>query len=299
MVSMIFGMILKITVGTASVTGTFRPVNFFDIIFGRANGSGGDEAASAAYQSVLTDLTWTGASSSKFLSALYTASPTMLSIRFIVDGFHNDSHLGRVAGTIGPYLAREPMTFTNARFLRPTGNTSQFSPFNFAPAKTDTKRGVITFDLGNAVPTNWPAAHTAPFPVANPLVKLQAALIPASGAPISFGDFDTSEAAYEKTAFVQELPIPNNTANPLASTPTGVLSVETSGRLHQRRSVRLPHESRRHRHGPPLDQRLRKPSLRRTNHHSRRIQRPASAASEHSCRHAHHRHQLSAERHHR
>lgn len=229
MVSMIFGMILKITVGKASVTGTFRPVNFFDIIFGRANGSGGDEAASAAYQSVLTDLKWSGASQSPFLNALYKASPTMLSIRFVVDGFHNNTHIGRVAGTIGPYMAGEPMTFTNGRFLRPTGNNSQFSPFNFAPAKTDVKRGVITFDLGNAVPTDWPAAHTAPFPVANPLVKLQAALIPASGPPIPFGNFDTSEAAYEKNAFVQEFPIPQNTANPLASTPTGVVSVESGG----------------------------------------------------------------------
>jgi len=231
MVSMIFGMILKITVGKASVTGTFRPVNFFDIVFGRADGTGGDEGASAAYQSVLTDLQWNQASQSTFLSKLYAASPTMLSIRFNVDGFHNDSHLGRVAGTIGPYLTGEPLTFTNARFLRPTGNNSQFSPFNFAPAKTDTKRGVITFDLGNAVPTDWPSPHTAPFPVANPLVKLQPALIPASGAPIPFGNFDTSEAAYEKNAFVQEFPIPQNTANPLASTPTGILSVETGGNV--------------------------------------------------------------------
>jgi len=233
MVSMIFGMILKITVGKASVTGTFRPVNFFDIVFGRSSGTGGDEGASAAYQSVLTDLKWSGASQSQFLSALYAASPTMLSIRFVVDGFHNDTHIGRVAGTIGPYLAGEPMTFANARFLRPTGNTSQFKPFNFAPAKTDTKRGVITFDLGNAVPTDWPPAKPpakkAPFPVANPLVKLQPALIPASGPPIPFGNFDTSEAAYEKNAFVQEFPIPKNTANPLASTPTGIVSVESGG----------------------------------------------------------------------
>ncbi|MEA2338166.1 MAG: hypothetical protein QOE82_2173 [Thermoanaerobaculia bacterium] len=234
MVSMVFGMILEITVGTASVTGTFRPVNFFDIIFGRANGAGGDEAASAAYQSVLTDLQWSNASQSTFLSALYAASPKMLSIRFIVDGFHNVSHHGRVAGTIGPYFDGEPMTFANARFLRPTGLPSQFGPFNYAPAKTDLTRGVITFDLGNAVPTSWPPNPTPPpnqstaYPVAAGF-PLQVALIDANGNPTTFGDFDTSETAYESNAFVQEFQIPPNASNPLASTPTGIVSPETPG----------------------------------------------------------------------
>ncbi len=235
MVSMVFGMILQITLGSASVTGTFRPVNFFDIIFGHANGAQGDEAASAAYQSVLTDLQWSGQPASPFLTALYAASPTMLSIRFIVDGFHNDSHLGRVTGTIGPYLDGEPMTFANGRFLRPTGNQSNFGPFNYAPAKTDVKRGVITFDLGNALPANWPPnptpppSQSTPFPVAFGF-PLQAALVPASGNPIPFGSFDTSETAYEQNAFVQEFPIPQGAGNPLASTPTGIVSTqETNG----------------------------------------------------------------------
>lgn len=234
MVSMVIGMSLTITVGSGSVTGAFRPVNFFDIIFGRANGTGGDEGASAAYQSVLTDLQWNNAAQSPFLSALFAASPKMLSIRFNVDGFHNDTHLGRVAGTIGPYFAGEPMTFANNRFLRPTGNPSQFGPFNYAPAKTDTTRGVITFDLGNAVPTTWapnptpPPAQTTPYPVAAGF-PLQVALVPPSGPAIPFGDFDTSEAAYEKNAFVQEFSIPKNADNPLPSTPTGIVSPETGG----------------------------------------------------------------------
>ena len=233
MVSMIFGMILKITVGAGSVTGTFQPVNFFDL-FGRANGTGGDEGASAAYQSVLTNLQWSGPAQSPFLGALFAASPDMLSIRFNVDGFHNGTKLGRVAGTIGPYLNGEPTTFVNGRFLRLTGNQSQFGPFNYAPAKTDVARGVITFDLGNALPTNWPPnptpppAQTTPYPVAAGF-PLQVALVPQSGPPIPFGDFDTSEAAYEQNAFVQEFPIPQNAANPLASTPTGILSPETPG----------------------------------------------------------------------
>src|SRR5207244_4176233 len=92
------------------------------------------------------------------------ASPTMLSIRMNVDGFHDGTTggalftSGRVAGTIGPQFADEPTSFANARFLRPAaGVQSSFGSFNYAQAKTDAKRGKLIVDLGNAVPTTWPS----------------------------------------------------------------------------------------------------------------------------------------------
>jgi hypothetical protein len=225
-VSQIIGMKLTVTVGAGSVTGTFQPTNFTDI-YSRANtqvtGVGG---YSAIYQSMLTDLQWS-AKGSPFLMALKAVSPTQLSIKFNVDAYHDhgwvggDFTRGRVAGTIGPQLPGEPATFVNARLLRPTTFSSQFGSFNYAPAKTDLQRNKIVFDLGNAVPTFWPSSQS--WPVAQP-VPLLAALIPAKGDPIPIGWLDTSEAAYETTAFVQELDLPPGAAQLIATTPTGILS---------------------------------------------------------------------------
>jgi hypothetical protein len=225
-VSQIIGMKLAVTVGGGSVTGTFQPTNFTDMFIRPNTPVIGDGRFSAIYQSVLTDLQW-NAKNSPFLMALKAVSPTQLSIKFTVDAYHDHAWVagdfthGRVAGTIGPQFPGEPTTFVNARLLRPTSAKSQFGSFNYAPAKTDLQRKTITFDLGNAVPTYWP--NTQSWPVSQPM-PLQAALIPAKGDPIPFGWIDTSEAAYEKNVFVQEIALPDDVAALIATTPTGILS---------------------------------------------------------------------------
>lgn len=234
-VSQIIGMQLTVTVGGGSVSGTFVPVNFFDMFF-RANGVGADAVFGAAYQSVLTDLQWSG--SSPFLDLLQAFSPTMLSIRFNVDGFQDDSTnpdftRGRVAGTIGPQFAGDPTSFTNARFLRPLGpqflNPTGFGNYNYAQMKFDATRNKVVVDLGNALPTNWSGNN--PVAVDFPSPGIQLATVTFDGQAWSagtiVGNFDSSEAAYESNAFVQEFDTPDGVA--IGSTPIGVLSPVTGG----------------------------------------------------------------------
>lgn len=237
-VSQIIGMKLTVTVGGGSVTGTFVPVNFFDM-FVRINGKSsqaalsGDGRFSAAYQSVLTHLQW-NEGKSPFLIALKAASPAMLSIRMNVDGYHDGTTgdpftIGRVAGTIGPQSANEPTSFTNARYLRPTASQgappSQFGSFNFAQAKSDPARGTLTVDLGNAVPTTW---KTGPFPAAVRFPKpgLQVATLTPQGAVDKIiGTFDASQSAYQANAFVQELTV----SEPVGANAIGIVSPEQGG----------------------------------------------------------------------
>lgn len=243
-VSQIFGMQITVTVGAGSVSGTFVPVNFVDL-FGRVVGGGGDSAASAAYQSVLANLTW-NESGSPFLIALKKASPDMLSIRFNVDGFNDGSaglpgpiHQGRVAGTIGPYYSGEPTSFTNARFLRPTGNKLTLgqgkkilpvAPFNFAPAKTNHGRGTLTVDLGNALPTTWssgPAPVSMPF---NPQLQVATVVKGPKGWTVDtiIGSVDSAEATYENTAFVFDFALPPALLKPGSKWVTGVCAPRTN-----------------------------------------------------------------------
>ncbi|HKS23942.1 MAG TPA: hypothetical protein VJZ76_14155 [Thermoanaerobaculia bacterium] len=234
MVSQIIGMKLTVTVGDGSVVGTFVPVNFFDIYFNRLTGSNqivnGDGAAGAAYQSVLTDLQWNEGSSA-FLHSLKTVSPTMLSIRFIVDGYNMFAgtptfNVGRVAGTIGPQYHDEPTSFTNARFLRPTSDAAQ-NGWNYIPAKTDLKRRKLIVDLGNA--TAWTWNDSDPAPKSNqPSVQVGTISFNGntpSGIIATFAQtVDTSDAAYQSNAFVQELDIPASIFPTIGSTPLGIIS---------------------------------------------------------------------------
>ena len=231
LVSEIIGMKLTIAVGGGSVTGTFLTNNFVDINFARTSGNnpncprGSDGAAGAAYQSVLTDLQWNVATSN-FLKALKSASPKMLSIRMNVDGHHGNFGdplftTGRVAGTIGPYVAGEPLTFTNARFLRPT-TAAYGAGWNAVPAKYDEKRRKLVVDLGNATPWIWSKGEDEPAKSA--VSSVQVATIAFTAPNMNILDtlpasVDTSAKAYQANAFVQELDVPKKidvSATPLA-----------------------------------------------------------------------------------
>lgn len=246
LVSQIIGMQLTITVGAGSVSGTFFATNFADINFGRASGTNinanGDGTAGAAYQSVLQNLTW-NAAGSPFLVALQKASPDMLSIRMNVDAHHGNFGdplfpTGRVAGTIGPYLAGEPFTFTNARFLRPTGwfvpgaqappqPSSYAAGWNAVPAKLDTQRKKLVVDLGNATPWVWNIDDEGPV---SAVQSVEIATVsfngttPANVIATLPTSVDTSDAAYQANAFVQELDVPDDLLSAVASTALGVVS---------------------------------------------------------------------------
>jgi len=225
-VSQIIGLVVQITHGGATITGKMTPVNFFDMFVRTNPVVRGDGKFSAWYQSVLTDVQWKGSWDSPFVAALKKASPKTLSIHFVVDGYYDDAYLkghfttGRVVGTIGPYSADEPTNFISARLLRPTGAKNKWGSFNFAPAKTDLARKKIVFDFGNAVPSTWPKSEL--FPVFE-VKGLSAAILPQAGKPIILGPIDTSNAAYAKTAFVQEFDLDATALAAIPTSPTAII----------------------------------------------------------------------------
>jgi hypothetical protein len=164
LVSEIYGLQVRIadSKGNTLLRSRFEVAAFIDI-WNRSTQSNGDTGASAAYQSVLTDLEWADVSASPFLTALRTAAVDgLLSIKFNTDGLSmtfnsSDFMRGRIVGTIGPATAAEPKhlvlgrqfmaEMTQEGFPVPNGKINPF------PARLDEEAGVIFLDLGNALST--------------------------------------------------------------------------------------------------------------------------------------------------
>jgi hypothetical protein len=168
MVSEIWGLQVKVAVSdTAYFMGTFRIAPFNDLWMRVLNGSP-DSVFSAYYQSVLDNVTWGATAGSGFFQELQNTSPGALSIKFVVDGFQDDSSQadftqGRVVGTIGPAWADEPPNFVLGRFLRPTNFNAQNSvvgtPLYFAPCRVDTEHSKVYFDFATVYLPPHPPAH--------------------------------------------------------------------------------------------------------------------------------------------
>ena len=220
MVSQIFGLQVKVSISdTEYFMGDFRVVNFNDIFVRVINGRP-DSMFSAYFQSVLDNVQWSQ-TQSPFMQKLQSVSPNTLSIKFVVDGYNDDStspqfNQGRIVGTIGPAFEGEPPNFVIGRALRPAG---QNSPLSFGYAKVDKQRQKVIVDLGNSIPTTSPMG-----PPPN-LGVLQPAIIPTSGSPSILGEYDYSQPAYETNAGVQEFPATPYQISLLASTPLGIIQV--------------------------------------------------------------------------
>lgn len=170
LVSQIWGLQVRFAdaSGNTLMSGSYKPAAFMDIWTRATGGGGGDVAAGAMYQSVLTDLSWGDVSGSAFLSALKAASAASgrLSIKFNVDGFNlnyksPDFMCGRLAGTIGPAEPDEPNHLVLGRqFMAENSNQPGFfipaNGINFFVAKVDTAASCILLDLGNALSTVTP-----------------------------------------------------------------------------------------------------------------------------------------------
>lgn len=171
MVSQIWGLQVRIAdaSGATLMSGAYQPAAFMDI-WQRATGRGpgGDNAAGAMYQSVLTGLVWGDVSASPFLLALQAASADSgrLSIKFNVDGINlnfksPDFMCGRLVGTIGPAAPGEPAHLVLGRqFMTQNANPNGFpvptNGINFFAGKVDAGAGCIFLDLGNALSTVAP-----------------------------------------------------------------------------------------------------------------------------------------------
>ena len=232
MVSQIWGLQIEVAISeTEYFVGNFRVAPFNDI-FVRVVGGQPDSMFSAYYQSVLDLVTWGPQINSPFLKALNQTSPGALSIKFIVDGYDDDSssptfNQGRIVGTVGPALADEPPNFVLGRYLRPAGYNPQ-NPFTgtplwFGPARVDENRGRVLVDLGNSIPTMSPGGP----PLSN-LGTLQVAIM-TSPTPTTLGTYDYSQAAYQATAGVQEFGVTTDQLKTLNDTPLGVIQTGTEG----------------------------------------------------------------------
>lgn len=165
--SEIWGMEIRLTDGAHDFfKGPFQVAAFSDMWMGRARGRGGkaDTALSTFFQSVVgPELHWGDTNHSKFLAQLRRAARKgMLSIKFNLDGYNMNPEsptytLGRVVGTIGPWLPDEPKHFVLGRQLLPELNGhNPAGQLNFMQAVVDRSTKRVIADFGNALPTTRP-----------------------------------------------------------------------------------------------------------------------------------------------
>ncbi|HUX86089.1 MAG TPA: hypothetical protein VMW65_03725 [Chloroflexota bacterium] len=224
LVSQIWGLEVRIcdSNGHTLVRGQFEPAPFMDI-WGRTSSNGGDMGASSLYQSVLTGLEWGDLGQSVFLQQLQSATRAgLLSIKFNVDGYCMDFRspdftLGRIVGTIGPFLPGEPRHLLRGRQFMPTNANTDggfFEPsgkINFCTAVVNLNTRKIYLDLGNALPTSVPGGP--PTDIGTLSLVCQVAATDSSGSVenLPLGDLlasvYTAPAWYPATAGIVEFPI--------------------------------------------------------------------------------------------
>lgn len=223
MVSMIFGLIVRLTDGTHDlVSGPYEPAAFFDL-WGRAiqDVKPRQQAAGATYQSVIRPVTWGEAIASQFLHELRAAAGAggdMLSIKFNVDGYDRifDSPTftyGRMVGSIGPARADEPHHLVIGRHL---GAASPANT-NYMPCVVDRDARRITADFGNSIPTKGLAGPPAD------IGPMDLGYIDSAGKFASIGSVPYGDAGwYESTAGVQSFPLDDTAFAALPSQPVAV-----------------------------------------------------------------------------
>jgi hypothetical protein len=178
---------------------------------------GGDGSASGIWQSVLTDPQWSGLDRSAFLQSLYSISPERLSIKFNCDAYIDNSqsssfNQGRLAGTIGPYLAGEPAQVVMGRRLLP----AQGSPYWPAPFQVSGGNNRLVIDFGNSIPLESAAGA-----VGGPS-SLSAIILGQSG-PITLSTpLDVSSQAYAVNGGVCEVPLTPEQALALGTSPLAI-----------------------------------------------------------------------------
>jgi len=142
-------------------SGDFETAPFRDLWFSRQSGVGGDQAASALFQSVLTNIEWGGdLLGSRFLQELQAATAEeLLSMRISTFNFKMDldqdpDHftLGTVVGAIGPYLTGEPHSFIRGRRMYQTVDDHLNPPpdsLYFFDCSVDETTSSVFADLSN------------------------------------------------------------------------------------------------------------------------------------------------------
>lgn len=141
--------------------GAFEPAPFRDLWFKRREQAKGDKAASAIFQSVLTDVQWNdNLIDSLFLKELNAATDEgLLSVRLTTFNYEqgrtvNEFTLGTVVGVIGPYFPQEPRSFILGRRMYQTLDENLNPPENslyfFDCSVDETTRSVFA-DFSNTL----------------------------------------------------------------------------------------------------------------------------------------------------
>ena len=219
-ITQLFGVVITLALpgGQGAVTGQMAVAELRDLWFQRvAFSPGADGGASGIWQSVLTDLKWSGLDRSAFLKQLHDTSPERLSIKFNCDAYNDNSqsstfNQGRLAGTIGPYLAGEPAQIVMGRRLLP----AQGSPYWPAPFQVSRGKNQLVIDFGNSIPL-----ESAGGVVAGPS-SLTAMILGQTGPIVLPTTIDVSTQAYATSAGICELPLTPEQALALESNPLAI-----------------------------------------------------------------------------
>ena len=158
-VSQVWGLSVALTLsdGTVAFTGDVDPCALADLWL-RVQGvrAGGTERAGGMFQTVIRPA-WGDVSSSPTMQALKAASPEMLSLKWVVDGYNGSSaspgfNTGRMVATMGPQGADEPLHLLAGRRLR-VGDLKNptLTLLWDAPFQVDAARKVLVMDFGNSV----------------------------------------------------------------------------------------------------------------------------------------------------
>ncbi|SHN83638.1 hypothetical protein SAMN05660350_03456 [Geodermatophilus obscurus] len=171
MASEIWGLTIRLADarGGTVLEGTFEPAPFRDIHFGRQSpATPNGQAASAVYTSRLTAVrSHLPPGRSPFLDDLLAASDDgTLAVRLTTFGYSTNPRdprftLGRVVGALGPARRGEPHRFVLGRRLAPAANGVTAANLTFADAVVDPEAGLVSLDLGNALPITDPVGTTA------------------------------------------------------------------------------------------------------------------------------------------
>jgi hypothetical protein len=220
-ITQFYGIVVTLALpgGRGAVVGKMAVAELRDLWFQRVPTAQGDGAASGVWQSVLTDLQWSGLEHSAFLRALHGASPDRLSIKFNTDAYADDIQRptfneGRLAGTIGPYFASEPTQFVMGRRLVPAAN----QPYWPAPFQISRAGDRLTIDLGNSMPLAKIGGE-----VSGPSALSAVILSPQGSIPLP-PTIDASRAAYAVNAGVCEIPLTADQARQLEASPLGLVA---------------------------------------------------------------------------
>ena len=215
--STIYGQVVTVTDpnnGEVLLQGDYEPYEFRDLWFTRSP-LGGDEGASAIFQSVLKNLVWSDdLQNYPVLKDMQEKTTNgMLSIRLTTYGYCGDHTApgftyGTVLGAIGPYLQGEPESFINARRFAPVKQTG-ITNFSFV---VDTTQKTLIADLSNALPLNTSNQLIPPklfFVVLNDEKFTQGDMLPPDEA-VSIGALNLDNDFLLQDSGILTLAIPDN-----------------------------------------------------------------------------------------